>query len=219
MDMTRSLIVAAIASLAFGCTTDADKSLVILKNQAITGEECIVGAQENAAAIVRGQLQTDDTDGYFFAPVIKSLIAEAADESIDRRILLLGADVTLLDEDGAEVDAFNTPFTTTITPGGSAGAGFPITPPGGDLGVGAYQALITVYGRLGDGEVSSDPFPYWIDVVDDYALIDLGACSSLEAGYQGKVIGSPCNAFQESALECCSDGGNAVCPAQGPAPI
>lgn len=212
--MIRIYIVAATL-LAGGCATDGGKSLIVLHNQALD-DECVVGGMESSAAIGRGRLLPSSPRGYVFTPVIKSLVLESNSDSVDRSVLLLGADITIEDEGGSEVVSFGQTFTTTVTPGGTSGLAFEITPPGSELGSGQFKSIITVYGRLGDGEVEADPFPYWIEVSDDASALDLGACSALEPGYVGSLAGHPCNPYQESAIECCSEGSTLVCPAEGP---
>jgi hypothetical protein len=213
--MMRTFLVIGLAALcATGCKANSG-SMVILKNS-VPGENCTVAGSTTGATVPRGLLHPDAQFGYVFTPVVQSRIASNSNST--RLIFLNGAEIALdqIADDGTatEVANFTQSFSGSITPGGTLGIGFEVTPVG--LAEGEYLAHIQVFGTLEDGDVESQVFDYPIRVSADDFVDDIGACDTLEPEYVGEVDGSTCNPLQDGTIECCSDGDTLICPAEGP---
>jgi hypothetical protein len=211
--MTRTYLLAALATVAAAACTDSDNSLVILQNQ-VPGDGCVTPANPSAASLGRGLLHPGSQFGYVFTPVVQSRVT--ASNQVDRSVFLEGANIELSDLNGNEVTpGFSTRFAGRVTPGGTTGvAAFEITPRG--LGEGDYIASVKIFGDLGGSDVWSQTYDYPIRVSAGDFSINLGSCSALPAGFVGLVEGSACNPLQDGFVECCDSGGQLVCPAQGP---
>jgi hypothetical protein len=207
--MTRTYLVIGLALGAAACAADP-ASMVILRNQ-VPGDDCTISSSQTAPFRGRGVMDPD-SGGYIFSPVILSRIESS--RQAERLIFLEGADVSLDRVDGdavTEVAAFTTPFSGSITPGGSLGLAFEISPPA--LAEGNYLAHVQIFGSLEGGDAASQVFDYPFSV--EPLQIDLGSCADLKANF---VADSPnsCNPLQDGTVECCDTGEGYICPAEGP---
>jgi hypothetical protein len=213
--MIRTFFVIGLAALcATGCKANSG-SMVILKNT-VPGDDCTVSSSTTATFLSRGLLHPDSEVGYVFTPVIQSRVT--SNKNSPRLIFLEGAEVTLgaVADDGSETEVANfaQSFSGSITPSGSAGVAFEVTPVG--LAEGEYVAHIQVFGTLDEGDVESQVFDFPITVSADGFYSNVGACDTLEPGYLGAIDGSTCNPLQDGTIECCSEGDSLICPAEGP---
>ena len=212
--MTRTYLVAPFAMFAAGagaCATDSAASMVILQN-GIPGDGCLIQASSSGRFISAGLLHPDSTVGYVFTPVIESRVD--ASNTVERNIVLKGADVVLEDLDGNEIAAFGQRFAGTLGPGDTVGVGFEITPRG--QAEGNYVAKVEIYGDLNGGNVTSEPFAFPVEISATRFEVNIGACDSLEPGFVGETASSACNPLQDGGIECCTSGENLLCPAMGP---
>jgi hypothetical protein len=209
--MIRTYSTVALGALgALACSTN-NGELVIVKNIK-PAEGCIVPANADTA-IGRGLLHPDSATGYVFTPVVQSLVE--TNSGTDRRVFFNGAEIELDHAGGdAVVNPFTTAFSGSVEPGATAGVAFEITPAG--LAEGEYLAHIQIFGNINGGDVESQVFDYPITVSASAFAVDLGDCAALESEYAGVIAGSTCNALQDGTIECCDDGGDLICPAEGP---
>lgn len=214
--MTRLYFMLALSLAAAACTTESDRGMVILHNQFLDAT-CEVPATAGGTARVAGVLDAGAPRGYVFTPVLQSLVAES--DTRERLIVIEGANVSVANEDGTAVanGDFSTRFATSVAPGGTAGLAFEITP--SEMAKGRYLSTVVVFGTLEGSSIESEPFTYPIEVVDFADRpFNLGPCSALDEGYQGTFFGTACSPYQDGGIECCTDGIELVCPAEGPPP-
>jgi hypothetical protein len=195
--------VPVLALLLFGCAKNGAEGMVILANTAPTGSTCVFTGDPSQPAFSSGQISAESPDAYLLTPLIESRITAAGSgDSVDRSILLNGANITLTaTQDGANVSLaeslFSTPVSGTIPPGGTINVAFPIIPV--DV-LSAFEnattqtevvANVTVFGTEGG---------------------DLGTCVGLTSTVN---LGNPCNPFQDGIVDCCEDAitKDLICPA------
>jgi hypothetical protein len=234
MHHTQRILSLAIA-LA-GCTTDAGESMIIVQNQ-IAAEECIVPSSRDATFRGRGIIDVQAGEGYIFTPLVQSLLEEDESGRTLRVVAVRGADVDVSFPSGffsnseeAELEddrltRFSQAFSGSLFPGGLASFAFVVIPRGlldrvdAKLDPGE-QILATVdvvvFGEIDGGDVESVPFSYPIDVCDDCLKIDRGACSALSPDFE-PLTGGVCNPLQDAPVDCCTEGAIELCPAQPPA--
>ncbi len=218
--------VPVLALLLFGCVKNGAEGMVILANTAPTGSTCVFTGDPSQPAFSSGQIFAGSTNAYVLTPLIESRITAAGSgASVDRSILLDGANITLTaTQNGAGVSlpspSFSTPVSGSIPPGGLINVAFPIIPVEDlmALNTGSVQtevvANVTVFGSEGGGNINAEPFTYGVTVCPKGAacvVSDLGTCVGLTATVN---LGNPCNPFQDGMVDCCDDkSGSLVCPA------
>jgi hypothetical protein len=228
------LLWAALAALviASGCTTDSGGSMIILRNQ-VPGEGCEISANESDAFYSSGIIDTNASRGYVFTPLVQSLVSLSSDESNPRLIAMRGADVeisfpsgflsegeeaTLRDD---RLTRFSQAFSGSVRPGDFSSFSFVVVPTGllTRLGLAAGDSVqltvkVSVFGDLDGSDVESDPFVYPIEVCNGCMTIDNGDCAALGEGFEGSE-GGECNVLQDVPVDCCTMGGDLVCPVPG----
>ncbi len=232
ISMTLILASALIAPL-MGCVDAAD-SIVILNNQ-IPSEGCILKAGDNEPFFSRGQIDVIDlnqTTGYLFTPVIKNLAEPNA--SSDSLFFAEGAKVDLefipeffsvdelaqlktdgnsrfLQEFSGSVLAQNTgTFDFEIIPRTMLGAIAAKLQLGDSTRV---LAKVEIVGKLGGGGVSSQIFTYPVDVCNGCLANNLGTCDQVPLDFEVRV-GGTCQPLQDGVADCCTrQDGVLICPA------
>ena len=223
---------AALAAATGGCT-DAGGSFFIVQNQ-IPGDRCLISPTAGDAR-PRGRIDVQASDGYLFTPVVESRVESTPATMNSRVIAVEGADVDVTFLDGLfssseesqlrddRLTRFSQPFSGSVFPGSSSSFGFIILPAAlldriadklGDGDSTQVVADIVVFGQMNDGDVESDPFRYPVDVCNGCMLVDRGPCADLATGFEASP-GGVCNLLQDVPLDCCSEGGAQVCPAEG----
>lgn len=228
--------VPVLALLMFGCVKTGAEGMVVLANTAPSGTTCTFTGDPSQPAFSSGQIfvpkPPDVPTAYVLTPLIESRITAAGSgDSVDRSILLDGANVTLTaTQNGAGVSLteseFSTPVSGTIPPGGTINVAFPIIP--SDVLAAFATAMtqtevvanVTVFGTEGGGNINAEPFTYGVTVcsagapcVVSYVGSD-ASCTGLTASVN---LGNPCNPFQDGAVDCCFSttgmGSALTCPA------
>ncbi|HWO24453.1 MAG TPA: hypothetical protein VNO30_37165 [Kofleriaceae bacterium] len=75
-------------------------------------------------------------------------------------------------------------------------------------------ATATLYGQLGNSEVSGLPFVYPVAVCSDCVVNVVGTCADTPQSFDPRP-GNPCNPYQDGTLDCCTGPTGLVCPAVG----
>lgn len=238
-----ALVLGAAAALAGCAANGGDEGLLVLKNvvpMAATGGGCSFSSQQTEVSLVRGSLDVSFPGGYVFIAQVASRITALTGQEAQRTVFTRGANVDLTFVDttlftAAELDAlkaknvthFMAPFTAPIAPnGGVTDVLFELIPP--ELGVAVAPKLManttllatfTIVGDLAGGDVTSQKFQYTVTLTNGGLRNIKGTCASLSASFTPRV-GSPCNAFQDGPIDCCTvlDNMNKmvdVCPAVG----
>jgi hypothetical protein len=224
-------LVWASAALFSACA-DSGASVVILHNQ-VPGAGCVIGDDPNAPYRGRGLIDTAETSGYLFTPVVQSRAQEIKGDPGARLIQLQGAEVELETQPGLLASTrpwpkFTSRFSGSVSPGGTSGLAFTVLNKEHLADLAATGLLspvqratviahIVVFGVMDDQDVESEPFQYPIEVCAGCLAYDRGPCSALPSGFKG-LTGGQCNLLQDEAVDCCStDAGDYLCPAVTPA--
>jgi len=176
---------------------------------------------------------------YVMFPLLQNdLPSEAADGIQANRIALAGFEVDVRFVDGPAVARdffaalvadpasagllrFQSPWSGSIDPGGGTTAAstnaFPAEAAarlrdGGILGDGSslrVRATVRAFGRNLSGSVKSDPFVFPIRVCDGCLIHSVTTCPAMGPALQGGI----CNPGQDAPVDCCTNGGDLICPA------
>lgn len=233
--MFRAIAAASVAMLG-GCADDFGGGLVVVQNLAVTEPTCSFTAELTAPFVARGTIRSDSTVPYIFHPLVQSRITALEGQESLRTVQLNGARIELtiagatvdgqpVDLDVADFPAgsakFSSLFSAPVAPLGVSSAEFDLVPVSFLAAVAAavgtdaparvqVVARGTVYGDLGGDEISSDPFTYPVTICNDCVFQNLGECN---ADTEAANFGNPCNPYQDGLLDCCTSGGNLICPA------
>jgi hypothetical protein len=235
--MIRSLLsVAAVTSTLFsvaaftGCVADSGDKTILILNNLVPADSCVIMASEDGIGRSRGRLSVDNNGRYILFPLIKNLAV--GDESMlsSRTFFGQGARITLTSPDPAIQTAIGTgakftslsSFSTTPN-GGLTATSMEIIPRNVGAAIAAalsetkssvqVNARVEAFGTMGGSEITSQPFDFPVEVCINCGAIDLGPCAALPMGFQGSA-GNPCNSAQDDAVTCCTaPGGAFVCPA------
>jgi hypothetical protein len=229
-------------TLAFtGCVADSGgEGFIILNNTAVQGGTCVLLGTQGQPFKAHGQISTLSPAGYLFTPLFESNITATAGQEITRTLMFQGANVELTVEaltiqhaDGTFTKPtppvlegtdgkFQSLFSGSLPPGGSANASFEIIPASTIAsiaqasGAGAtdhmaaeVKAIIKPFGTMGGDRVDGTPFQYPVTVCNDCVVVDHGACP-----LTGTVrTGDACQPYQDSIVDCCRDASNnLICP-------
>lgn len=217
----------AVPFVAFGCAQNGANPMVILGNIAPVGGTCSFSATSGQPTLSSGEIFAGSTLPYVLTPLLESRVTESGSgqATADRSIFLESANVTLSATatggtgSTALGSGFSVPVSGTLPAGGTISISFPIIPVSdlASLNTGSAAtevvASVQVIGRLGGGEVKSEPFTYGITVCPAGApcvVNDLGACSATTTTQN---TGNPCNMFQDGSVDCCDGSAGLVCPA------
>jgi hypothetical protein len=233
------LIVAAAAALGVGCT-DANYSVYILRNQAIT-DGCKIPAG-GGTDLTRGVGQLDVTApipgsnlaniGYLLAAAVVNGTTASMDLPNSHIFFAQGADVTLRSNgtsaSNAIIAALQTRnlvkrtqyFSGSIPPGGTAGMGITLIDEDQTAALANFLdenpveviATAKIFGQIDGTNVTGGAYDFPIDVCQGCLVNNLGTCASLNASTMLHT-GGTCNPLQDALLDCCTnDAGKTVCP-------
>lgn len=206
---------------------NVDSSVVILGNEAVTGE-CIASGSTTATFMASGVVDVANadnrSDGYILTPVVQNFATATADNEQLRIAFVHGARIDIHFNDPAQEDAlypspltrFEVPFTASIPPGGTIGVPFEILPADllPDLVDGELLLVdVKIIGEMGGNSFESANFRYPIEVCNGCTVQVLGACDAITGTGEGTVHG--CNPYQDYTVECCTTPTLLVCPAEG----
>jgi len=232
ISMTLILASALIAPL-MGCVDAAD-SIVILNNQ-IPDEGCILKAGLNEAFFSRGQIDVidlDQTNGYLFTPVV--LNRGEANDSRDSLFFVEGANVDLefvpdffSEDELAQLKAdgnsrFLQEFSGSVLAEGTGTFDFEIIPRTMLSAIAAKLQLgdstrvlakVEIVGKINGGGASSQVFTYPVDVCNGCLANNLGTCDQVPLELEIRS-GGTCQPLQDGVADCCTNtDGALMCPA------
>jgi len=208
--------------------TDVGAPFFIVQNT-VPGEGCLPAASSTTFR-ARGIIDANAGAGYVFTPVVQSTAETSSnvDESL-RIVFVEGADIDLELQSGlstAGIDSSLTSFTKrfsgAVLPGSKTAFAFTIIPEDlltalkPQLGAGQTEigATISLYGQFGGGEVTAQPFHYWVDVCDGCMTRDVGPCDALPSDFEASP-GGECVQLQDVPLDCCTQADSTeLCPAE-----
>ncbi len=238
--MRTRFVAAAIAVGALtlaACADDSGGGLIIRQNLAPTATDgCTFSPDLTAPYFARGTISMLSQQPYVLTPLIESRITAPEGQESQRTVLIRGARVDAriesitVNNQSVEVDTSDFPegslkFTSLFSA--------PLAPNGG-LSVGDFDLLtssliatlrdrygaqgsarvqvvaeVRVFGDLGGDEIESDTFSYPVTVCNDCIVNNVGECPTMAE----VRTGNPCNPFQDGVVDCCTSGGNLLCPA------
>jgi hypothetical protein len=235
--MTRSIVatgVVAFAAALGACADNGDEVLLILNN-AVPGDECILSGDEAGVFRSAGQLDTAGGVGYQLTPLVKNTATSETGTEAQRTVFISGAridlrfpDTTLFDEQELQeladsgLTRFEVPQAGAISPNGStAPFAFDIMQPplvaalsdeldGIDDRI-LVLADVRMRGTMGGGTIESQVFTYSVEVCEGCNVFNLGPCAML-GGIEPR-LSNPCNPFQDGPTDCCTIPAGLVCPA------
>lgn len=177
--------------------------------------------------------------GYLFFPLLKNdLPVEADDGPEPNRIALGGFEIDVRFVDGPSGTAelfgalaadpstlallrYQAPWSGSLTPGGGTAAATTSAIPAElvqrlrdsdllhDAAPVRVNALVRAFGSKQGGSIKSDVFTYPIRICDGCLINSTTACPA-----SGTILkGSACNPAQDSAVDCCTQGADLICPA------
>jgi hypothetical protein len=209
-----------------GCANDSgDKTILVLNNLAAVSDDnkCVIAPSEDST----GSL--DSPNSYLLFPLVKNLATDPGGALLSQRTFFAqGARIAVSSSDAAVQAAIgaNGKYTQlssfSVKPNGLAAFGIPLIP----SRVGALiaptlssakptaqlVATIEIFGLLGGGEVTSQPFDFPVEACVGCAGQIVGPCASLPMDFKANP-GNPCNPFQDGVIDCCSTPSGAICPA------
>ncbi len=238
--MVRSLLVGLVAVVGAACVDDAgDGAVRIIRNQAVSEESCVVSSQLSATGRSGGIIEATSPVDYVLTPVVQNFASSQSGKlTAQRTAFIEGAriDLTFADPElfseselaaNAALVKFSSPFSAAVSPdSGTAGVGFSVVPVellrliAPKLSATRQRTTINVklklYGTMGGGSFESEPFNYPVSVCD----YRVGACVVAPVLVCGGTLpqgvtlrkGNPCNPYQDGPTDCCTLGGNLVCP-------
>jgi hypothetical protein len=235
--MTRTIVatgVIAFATALGACAGNGDEVLLIVNN-AVPGEECVLSGDEEGVFRSAGFLDTAGGVGYLLTPLLKNTATTETATEAQRTVFISGARVDLTFPEPSPFDAeelqnladsgltrFEVPQAGSISPnGGTAPFAFdimqaPLVAALSDELEGIddrilVQAKVTMRGTMGGGTIESQTFTFPITVCEGCNVFNLGPCAML-GGIEPRVS-NPCNPFQDGQTDCCSVTDGLVCPA------
>jgi hypothetical protein len=232
------------STLAFaGCVADSGgEGFVILNNTAVPADSCSLTGDAGQAFLAHGQINSSSPAGYLLTPLFESAITATADQTLQRTILLSGANVelsvvamTVTHGDGSVTNPtppelsgtdakFRVLFSGSLPPGGTANFAFEVLP------VSTMHTIMAAAGA-GDGDSVNAEVTAKVtadgtmggDRVDSspftYPITVCNDCVLVNHGacadFMGTArTGNACNPFQDGPIDCCTDDtGALVCPA------
>lgn len=238
--MRTRFVAAAIAVGALtlaACADDSGGGLIIRQNLAPTATGgCSFTPDLTAPYFARGAISMLSQQPYVLTPLIESRITALEGQESQRTVLIRGARVDVriesitVNNQSVEVDTADFPegtlkftslFSAPVAPNGGLSVGdFDLLTAGfiatlrdryGSQGSARVQVVAEarVFGDLGGDEIESDTFSYPVTVCNDCIVNNVGTCPTM-----GDVrTGNPCNPFQDGVVDCCTSGGNLLCPA------
>ena len=224
-DMVRSsLIIASLMALA-GCGADSGDSTIEIVRNLVPSDGCTV-VSGGAQFLSSGIIDTAASSGYVFSPEIRSNVG--ASELRTNLVFMEGANIevdflgdVVTDAEVATLASENLTryrqnFSGSIEPGGQNSFIFEILPQQllSQLGAGILDAGERV-SLLNGGTVGSNIFSYPIDVCNGCLVNVYPDCAALPPGFVAGSGGS-CQDLQDGVLDCCMEGGVAICPATAP---
>jgi hypothetical protein len=242
--MVRLFAVASLFLAVSGCVDNAgDGALRVVRNQAVD-DTCVVSAMLSTNGRSIGFIEASSPIDYVLTPVVQNFATSAGGKLISQRTAFLeGARIDLsfakadlftsaelADLATAGLIKFASPFSTAVPPdSGTTGIGFSavpaellkrILPKLATLGSTVVNVRLKVYGKMGGGEVESEPFFYPVTVCDhNVAPCVIG--QTFVCGATGVTVrkGNGCNPFQDGPVDCCTAAGALVCPGQAGAGV
>jgi hypothetical protein len=233
--MTRLCAIAIIAALV-GCADNGDEALLILQNQ-FPQEECIISGDEDSVVQDDGTLDVVGGSGYLFTPLVKNTAVGATGTEAQRRLFIKSArvdisfaDVSLFSDaelqqyEDAGLTRFEVPLAGSVSPdGGTLALSFDIIQAAltrvlSDKIAGDAELLvladIRVRGTLGGSTIESQKFRFAVRVCANCLVTVLGTCELVQESGITPFTGNPCNPFQDSPVDCCTEGTQTFCPAR-----
>ena len=131
---------------------------------------------------------------------------------------------TLGDHVESSLTRYEVPLALTICPGEEKGVTVRVIPSqvveliGNQINEGSTvlaTARVKLVGKRGSQNIPSNSIQYPIFLCNGCLVHNLGLCSSDTIPERPKT-GNPCNPAQDDIIECCSEGGDLVCPAVAP---
>ena len=228
--MTRLAVFLPFALVA--CVATGDEGMYIVKNQAVSGDACLISASPDQPFLGRGFIWSKSTFGYFFTPLLQSRFVplENDTDDISRTIQLRRADIKLqvvavtsngvTSQQSLSLDPFSSLFAGVLPPGGYASVGFDlITGPqlkqlDNMFGATDFQAEVvattTVTGVVNGDTITSAEYVYPITVCNHCIEEVVGMCP-----FAATPSGSPCNRYQDGVIPCCMElDGSLTCPSR-----
>jgi hypothetical protein len=152
-------------------------------------------------------------------PAIKTIIVQGA------KIQLNVVSTTLIDANGnvssppvtvnPNLLKFQQLASNALTPnGGTANVSFDLIPAEVIAGLAGthfspsdpssftavIEAIVSMYGEMGGGNVDADPFTYGVTLCNHCGVNVIASCPAIGAS---PAKGNPCNQFQDGAVDCC----------------
>jgi hypothetical protein len=232
-----AMSITMVAGLAIpGCANESgDKTILVLNNLFAVSQDnkCVIAPSEDSAGRSTGVWSLDEPNSYLLFPLVKNLATDPDGSLLSQRTFFAkGARIAVSSSDPAVQSAIGAGGKYTqlssfsVTPnGGLAAVGLPLIP----ARVGALiaptlsaakptaqlVATIEIFGLLGGGEVTSQPFDFPIEACVGCSGRNVGSCASLPTDFKAD-LGNPCNPLQDGAVDCCISAAGPVCPAAKP---
>lgn len=227
--MTR-LLTASLALLAFGaCTTDSGDEGMFVSRVLAPNADCTFAADQTAPFISHGEYQLGAGGDYQPSVQVESRITATDTNITQRTVQLRGARVKITNVDGSAIAGAPEELVNfkTLTSG-------PVKPSGGITPVdfvlvpyrlsqfledkadenGQYFVLTSfeVYGDMDGSEVTSQRFLFPVTLSLGTGVQNRGTCP-LPFGTVVHTSSNGCSLYSEGFTDCCTQGGNLVCPA------
>jgi hypothetical protein len=216
--------IALSASLTACVASNADANIIILHNSA-PSPDCLTDADPEGGFNSSGVIDKVGGTGYVFTPIVQNF---AAGEDSLRIAFIRGARIDIHFADEALEDSlggqdgltrFQVPLSGSIPPdGGTVGLVFEIVPAALVEQLAEDDLMLVdvrIFGEIGGGSFESANFRYPIEVCEGCTVQDLGDCALYDSSFMGAGVPNGCNLYQDTFVECCTNGQAAVCPAVG----
>ncbi len=228
----RLVSILAFVGFASGCADHGAEGMFVLNNTAppagtvctLTGEATQPFTSAGTVSYFATQLGT----GYILTPLIKSRITTTNDSQINERTIHLeGANITLKKQPSGPSQSFTALFAGSLLPGATTNVSFELIPIDKITALGdpSQNTLVTadveIYGTMGGGNISAEPFQYPVTIVAEGKGVVFGlgnggsvpptACTAATSVAR---TGNACNPAQDGAVDCCKrSDGELLCPA------
>jgi hypothetical protein len=217
-------------ALVGACAHEGDEPMIILGNtaQMAGATTCTYTGDTTQPITSSGEISIVSPTGYILSPLIQSRVTAIAGQELLRTIELQGAIVELSIPNGSpsvalsdDETAFQALFAADVGPLGSVNVSFELVPESvlqkvGQLVTGPTDSVevevvakITVFGTLGGDRVTAEPWQYPVTICNDCVVNSMGACPLTITTI---ADGDPCNVFQDGEVDCCTQGGELLCP-------
>jgi hypothetical protein len=225
----------AMGALASAGCADDYLSLLVIHNQA-PDESCEIAPMLEHPYRPHGTANVA-VGGYLLTPLLQSNLTNHTDMVNGDIITLTTATVEIdpVDSDASrtvvsklnELRGRTRYISGAVSPGGLTSTSFEAIDAdqaralAGAVAAGQtveVLATVIVNGDVGGNHVESKPFTYPItlqNVPNGSGAINLGACSSLPASFEGSTGGCFDTGQDSSFIECCTNGSATICPAKG----